>query len=97
MPQFPPGAASVTALGGHLAMVAVTQADKGTMTQSARKLAGTVLILLLILVYSIGAMAIYANFLGGAAWWILILYFAVAGALWFFPASWIIRWMARPD
>ncbi|MHB1101216.1 MAG: DUF2842 domain-containing protein [Devosia sp.] len=67
------------------------------MTQSTRKFAGTLLMLLLIVVYSIGAGAIYANFLGGAAWWVLILYFAVAGLSWFFPAAWIIRWMARPD
>lgn len=67
------------------------------MTQRARKFVGTLLTLVLIVVYSIGAAAIHANFLGGAAWWVLILYFAVAGLLWFFPAAWIIRWMARPD
>ncbi len=61
-----------------------------------RKLAGTILLLLSIVLDSIGAMAIYAAFLD-AVWWVLILYFAVAGGLWFFPASWIIRWMARPD
>lgn len=78
-------------------MVPMPQAERGTMTQSTRKLVGTVLLLLLIIVYSIAAAAIYANFLGGAIWWVLILYFAVAGLLWFFPASWIIRWMARPE
>lgn len=67
------------------------------MTQRTRKLVGTLLILLLIIAYSIGVGAIYANFLGGAPWWALLLYFAVAGILWFFPAAWIIRWMARPD
>jgi hypothetical protein len=67
------------------------------MTQRMRKLAGTILLLLSIVLYSIGAMAIYAVFLDGAVWWVLILYFAIAGGLWFFPASWIIRWMARPD
>ena len=67
------------------------------MTQRTRKLIGTVLLLLLIVVYSIGAMAIYANFLADAAWWALLIYFAVAGGLWFFPAAWLIRWMARPD
>lgn len=67
------------------------------MTQSTRKFVGTLLTLLLIVVYSIGAGAIYAHFLGGAAWWVLILYFAAAGLSWFFPAAWIIGWMARPD
>ena len=67
------------------------------MSQRTRKLAGTLLLLLLIVVYSMGAMTIYLSFLGDAAWWVLILYFAVAGLLWFFPASWLIRWMAHPD
>lgn len=67
------------------------------MTQRMRKLAGTVLLLLSIVVYSALAMAVYAWFLDGAAWWVLIAYFAIAGTLWFFPASWIIRWMAKPD
>lgn len=67
------------------------------MNQRTRKLVGTLLTLLLIIAYSIGVGAIYASFLGGAPWWVLILYFAVAGLLWFFPAASIIRWMARPD
>jgi RsiW-degrading membrane proteinase PrsW (M82 family) len=68
-----------------------------TMTQRTRKFFGTILLLASIVIYSIIAMAIYANFLGGAPWWGLIAYFAVAGTIWFFPATWIIRWMARPD
>ena len=67
------------------------------MTQSTRKLLGTLLVLFSIVVYAIAAGAIYANFLGNAPWWVLIAYFAIAGSLWFFPATWIIRWMARPD
>jgi hypothetical protein len=58
---------------------------------------GTFGLIALVVVYCIVAGAIYANFLGGQAWWVLIAYFAVAGLLWFFPASWMIRWMARPD
>lgn len=67
------------------------------MTQSTRKLIGMLLVLISIVVYSIVASAIYANFLGDAPWWALILYFGIAGMLWFFPAAWLIRWMARPD
>ena len=67
------------------------------MTQSTRKLIGTVLTLISIVVWCILAGAIYANWLGGAPWWALILFFAVAGGSWFFPAAWIIRWMAKPD
>jgi RsiW-degrading membrane proteinase PrsW (M82 family) len=67
------------------------------MTQSTRKLIGTILTLLLIVAYCIVAGAIYANFLGAAPWWVLLVFFAVAGTTWFFPATWIIRWMAKPD
>jgi hypothetical protein len=67
------------------------------LTQRTRKLLGTIGLIVLLVVYCVVAMAIYANFLGGQAWWVLLVYFAVAGMLWFFPASWVIRWMARPD
>lgn len=67
------------------------------MTQSNRKLAGIILLLLSIIAWSVVAGTIYAGFLGGAQWWVLIIYFAAAGLTWFFPAAWIIRWMSRPD
>ena len=67
------------------------------MTQSTRKLIGTILVLASIVAWSMLVMWIYMSFLGGAAWWLLIGFFAITGALWFFPATWIIRWMAKPD
>lgn len=67
------------------------------MTQSTRKLLGTILVLLSIVAVCILGGAIYANFLGTAPWWLLIVFFAIAGMAWIFPAMWIIRWMARPD
>ena len=67
------------------------------MPQPTRKLLGIFGLIALTIAYPIAAGAIYAYFLGGQAWWILILYFAGAGLVWFFPASWIVRWMARPD
>jgi fatty acid desaturase len=67
------------------------------MKQRQRKLVGAIGLVVLIIVYCIAIGAIYANFLGGASGWVLIVFFAVAGLLWFFPASWTVRWMARPD
>ncbi|HEY9013326.1 MAG TPA: DUF2842 domain-containing protein [Devosia sp.] len=67
------------------------------MTQRTRKLIGTLLTLGLIAVWCVLAGAIYSNWLAEAPWWALILFFAVAGGAWFFPAAWIIRWMAKPD
>ena len=66
--------------------------DHGTaMTQSNRKLLGTVLILLVLVAWSVLGMWIYMSFLGAAAWWLLIGFFAVMGVGWFFSAAWIIR------
>ena len=67
------------------------------MTRGTRTLLGTFGLLALVVVYSLVVGAIYANFLGGQAWWLLIIFFAIAGMGWFFPATWIIRWMSKPD
>jgi RsiW-degrading membrane proteinase PrsW (M82 family) len=67
------------------------------LTARTRKLIGTLLLIPVTLAYMVAAGAIYASFLGAAPWWVLILYFAIAGLGWFFPAAWIVRWMARPD
>ena len=67
------------------------------MTQSNRKLVGTVLLLASLIPYAWAAMAIYETWLIGQPWWLLIPYFCVAGLGWFYPSSWIVRWMSRPD
>lgn len=65
------------------------------MGEKTRKLVGTFGLLAMTIAYCIIVGAIYANFLGGQAWWVLIIYFAAAGLAWFFPAAWLIRWMDR--
>jgi len=67
------------------------------MTQSTRKLIGTVLTLVVLVLYAGLATAIYTSFLEGAPNWLLLLYFAVAGLLWAVPIGLIIRWMVKPD
>lgn len=67
------------------------------MTQRNRKLFGTILMVLLIVVYSALATALYLALFTGAPPWVLILYFAIAGLGWGIPAAGIIRFMARPD
>ncbi|RUT32558.1 DUF2842 domain-containing protein [Arsenicitalea aurantiaca] len=67
------------------------------MTQSTRKLIGTLLTVFSLIVYSILAVIVYEAFLMDQVWWVLILFFAIAGLGWVFPAMAIIRWMARPD
>jgi len=78
-------------------MVAMPHRNLSAMSQSTRKLLGTVLILISLVVWSALGMWIYMSFLGAAAWWLLIGCFAVMGTSWFYPATWIIRWMAKPD
>lgn len=70
--------------------------DHDSMTQSTRKLIGTVLVILSLIVWSVLGMWIYMSFFAAAAWWLLIGFFAIMGMGWFFPAAWIIRWMAKP-
>jgi hypothetical protein len=67
------------------------------MTQSTRKLIGTVLTLVVLVLYCGLATAIYASWLVGAPNWLLLGYFAVAGLLWAVPIGFIIRWMVKPD
>jgi hypothetical protein len=71
--------------------------DMGALTQRNRKLIGMLGLIALMVVYAIAVMAIYINLLAGQPWWVLITFFAVAGLMWFFPAAWVIRWMAKPD
>ena len=73
------------------------QAEDAPMSQSTRKLIGTLAVLGSIIVWSIVITAIYLAMMPNADWWVLILFFAVGGTSWFFPAAWIIRWMSRPD
>ena len=67
------------------------------MRQSTRKLLGTVGIIVLLIVYPLAIMELYATYLMGLPWWGAIPVFAVLGALWFVPASWVVRWMSKPD
>lgn len=67
------------------------------MSQSRRKLIGTLLMLVLLVGYPLIVMELYARYLGGAPWWAAILLFGVLGLLWFYPASWVIRWMVKPE
>jgi heme/copper-type cytochrome/quinol oxidase subunit 4 len=67
------------------------------MTQSTRKLIGTFAVIASIFVYAGLVMWLYMSFLEGQAWYVLIVFFAIIGVCWFFPATWIIRWMAKPN
>jgi ABC-type transporter Mla subunit MlaD len=67
------------------------------MTQNRRKLLGIFAILGSLVVHAIIFTAIYIHWVAGLPNWALIIYFAIAGMLWFFPAGFLITWMSRPD
>lgn len=65
------------------------------MTPRARKLVGTVLLLVLVTVYALLVMVLVASLLPrlGKIW--EIAFYAVAGFAWTVPAGLLIRWMHR--
>ncbi len=66
------------------------------MTPRIRKLAGAVLLLVLIAVYSLAAMlAAVILQVNEANKSIELLYYVVAGLLWVLPAGLIIKWMQK--
>ncbi|HWV20147.1 MAG TPA: DUF2842 domain-containing protein [Devosia sp.] len=67
------------------------------MTQRNRKLIGALLCVASIVVWAGLATSVYLAFPPELPWFVLILYFVVAGMGWMFPAMAIIRWMAKPD
>jgi len=67
------------------------------MPPRLRKLIGTVLIIILVLVYALVATTVAAATLGTSPWYIHLLYFTVTGLLWILPAMLIIKWMEKPE
>ncbi len=68
------------------------------MTMRTRKLIGTALLLLLIVVYSLLALAVAIVLqLQNAGKVAELIYYVVAGTLWVIPAGAIIWWMQQPD
>ncbi|MEO6395082.1 MAG: DUF2842 domain-containing protein [Devosia sp.] len=67
------------------------------MTQSQRKLAGTVALVVLVIVYPLAVAIGLGGWLASLVWWQSVGVLAVLGLLWFVPAAIVIRWMVRPD
>lgn len=67
------------------------------MTQRSRKFLGVLLILGSIAAWLAIGTTIYLDLLQGMPWFVLIVFFAIVGMGWIYPAMAIIRWMARDD
>jgi len=62
-----------------------------------RKLIGTVLLLLLVAVWSLLTMALAQSALTDINGWVAAAFYIVAGLGWVLPAMPIVAWMVRPD
>lgn len=67
------------------------------MPQRLRKLIGTVLMLILVVVWALFAMAFAQGRVTELGWALQTLCYVLLGVLWVIPAAFLIRWMERPD
>ena len=67
------------------------------MTIRSRKLLGTLLLVLFIVIYALIAMEVGAARFAEASAISQVLYFLIAGTAWVVPAGLLIRWIQRPD
>jgi hypothetical protein len=77
---------------------AISGCGKGAakVTESTRKLIGTIVLLVFIGVYSLLVMVLATSRLPGMGGVASLAFYIGAGLLWVPPAAWIIRWMQRP-
>jgi hypothetical protein len=61
-----------------------------------KKLIGTVLLVLLVIIYALAATAFAVARLAESSAVVHLLFFFVSGLLWVLPAMLIIKWMAGP-
>jgi len=62
-----------------------------------RKLIGAVALIVLVIVWSLVAMALAQTVLTSISGLVATLYYVVAGLGWVLPAMPLIKWMSRPD
>lgn len=67
------------------------------MPQRARKLIGTIVLVVFVSLYALSAMTIAVAKLSGASGFVQLAYFLVAGLIWILPAGALILWMGKPD
>jgi Protein of unknown function (DUF2842) len=67
------------------------------MTIRKRKLIGTVALIVLVVVWSLLAMALAQSVLTSISGLVAAVYYVVAGLGWVLPAMPLIKWMSRPD
>ncbi|WP_269930218.1 DUF2842 domain-containing protein [Aminobacter sp. HY435] len=61
-----------------------------------KKLIGTVLLVLLVIVYALVATMVAVAQLAESSAVVHLIFFFLSGLLWILPAMWIIKWMVTP-
>lgn len=67
------------------------------MRQRTRKFIGIILMILLLIIYALGAMLVGVWVLPSAGPWTELLFYFVAGMGWMLPGGMLITWMQKPD
>ena len=67
------------------------------MSIRVRKLIGTVVLFVIVIVWALLSMALAQSVLTSSNQWLALLYYVVAGLGWVLPAMPLVRWMQRPD
>ena len=65
------------------------------MTPRTRKLAGTILLVIFLIVYALLAMVVAMILQVNASKAVELAYYVIAGLLWVLPAGWLIKWMQK--
>ncbi|HEY2071877.1 MAG TPA: DUF2842 domain-containing protein [Rhizomicrobium sp.] len=65
------------------------------MSPRVKKLIGTIVMLIWIVIYAGIAMGIGVRVLPHAAWYVSLAYYALAGTLWIIPVGLALPWMNR--
>jgi len=63
------------------------------MRARTRKLLGTVLLLVVLIIYSLVVMLAAASVLPGSGKIVELIFYAIAGVAWVLPAGYLIKWM----
>lgn len=82
---------------GDCAVPVPSNKKRIAMHPRLRKLIGTVLIIILVIVYALVATTVASLTLATSPWWVHMLYFFFTGLLWILPAMLIIKWMEKPS
>lgn len=67
------------------------------MQQRARKLVGTIVLVVFLTIYVLIAMTVGATHFADASTLAKTLYYMIAGLVWVLPAGALTWWMQRPD